>query len=463
MSYLYDLIEALDNQELKQISATPVIGKEQAVLLYFIANKNRQELNSHAGAKQFGVSVTHFDKIKSVLLNKVFEQLVPGGGWALLNFFDSKRVLYHLFYRELLQQEKQLLEKNTSSKKRYEFYNKAFHLCSILPLKFLDDKVNSRMAKMFLKYSQQPVDEIIVKRKLLVIKINRLAAAGRLEVPVIHEKMLKEIKQLEKESARYKNANADYQMLMLHVTFFNYTNQSSRSLDYLQRALELLEKKQNNFSEADQYYVRQKFAEALYFSSRFDEALASYCAVERDFPKLFVEDSYANFKLIQLLMITGNYFEAQQRLDKDFSNYNLIDNPSISVRTAITYAQLYLLKGEFSKAWDFILKGKNRVSKNLYIQYEIELRNLENAFFYLTNEKLFARNLARKNLKFLTSKGLTLRNNDFGIYYSLIAAIHQWQVKGKLLSIKQRQQLDYCQKGSWGIYGKLLKMILVMK
>ena len=463
MSYLFDLIQTLDGDELKQAEKTPVIGKEKLVLDYFLQNKNRNELNSVAGSKQFGVTVTHFDKIKSVLLNKLCEQLVPEGGWKLLGFFDGKRVLYNLFYRELIQQEKDTLKQQRNRKKLYAFYNQAFHMCSILPLKFLDEKINGRLAKQFIKYSDHAVDEITVKRKLLVIKINKLAAAAKLEMPLVREKILKEIKQLEKESAAYKNTHADYQMLMVHITFFNYTNQSSRSLDYLQRAIELIEKKNEEFSEADHYYVRQKFAEALYFSSRFDEALASYKAVERDFVKFFDEDTYVKIKMIQLLLIIGNYTEAQQRLDKDFINYNLIDNPSISVRTAITYAQLFLLKGEFAKAWDFILKGKNRVNKNLYIQYEIELRNLENAYFFLTGEKTFAKDLARKNLKFLTSKGLTLSANDFGYFYSLIAAIYQWQVKGKLITAKQRQQLDYCQKGSWGIYGRLLKMILNMK
>ena len=161
MSYLYDLIQSLDATELKVAEQTPVIGMEQTVLLFFIRNKNSAEESSISGSKRFGLSVTHFDKIKSVLLSKVYQQLVPEMGWNLLSFLDSKRVLYHLFYRELLQQEKHLLATKPNKKKLYAFYHQAFLMCSNLPLKFLDDKINTRIAKQFLRYSENEIDEVM--------------------------------------------------------------------------------------------------------------------------------------------------------------------------------------------------------------------------------------------------------------------------------------------------------------
>jgi hypothetical protein len=125
-------------------------------------------------------------------------------------------------------------------------------------------------------------------------------------------------------------------------------------------------------------------------------------------------------------------------------------------RDIISVAKYFLFEGNYALAHEFILLGFEKNPKGKYFQYEVELRNLQTACFYLEGQQDVALSMCRKHVRFLTAHGYGVDTSNFPFYYLLIKSFAKSQKLNKSLSPQDLQMLDRYQKGSYAIYGKLL-------
>jgi tetratricopeptide (TPR) repeat protein len=105
-----------------------------------------------------------------------------------------------------------------------------------------------------------------------------------------------------------------------------------------------------------------------------------------------------------LNIVENNFTEAEQILEKEFSVCIKNKMDIYATRGALTFAKLYLSKGDYKKALDYIRIGNNINEKNYYQPFEVQLRVLENMAFLLKRDFVFAKKLAKKNIKYLSSQ-----------------------------------------------------------
>src|SRR5262245_17867270 len=106
MSYLLDFIKSLDEAESSQFALLDLKGKEELVRDAYAGFKKVKRFDESYLHTRLGLTKTHFDKITSVLLDKILDFF--GSGYEeKLRFLMSKQ-LSSLVLHELKVSEKRL-------------------------------------------------------------------------------------------------------------------------------------------------------------------------------------------------------------------------------------------------------------------------------------------------------------------------------------------------------------------
>lgn len=463
MSLLHSFINHLNDEEIEKIRAIQLPARERNVLETIINFRHRELPEKSELTSAIEISTQHFDKISSVLLDKCYEAFAPERGLALLDFFTMKSLHKH-FSHEVLLQEKQLL-KNPPENIFYaeEFYMRCFLLSQAFSSKYYDEKFAQKLGEKYLAARIKPVkdDETYVDVKLLLTRIIMESVRGvqysRSDV------ILKELERHEKLLNGSRHALAlysHYQGFSSYYTYFTDAETNARKiLEYLLKAMEVCKEFPDILQTGQKTWTQCKIAESYYAASDFQKAYDLYSELfnsgELEKQKRF----YHTTKFVQICIILDKFSQAEQLLKENFGVFVASREQTLTTMAAISYAKLYLACGEIEKAKKYIGLGFELNTKNQYIQYEIELHNLQNTYFFLKEDWEIAEDFARRNLKFLNSKGFTLENTTYGYFYKMILTfintrLHRGRFPENLENMFEKYQSSY-----YAVYGKLLKIM----
>lgn len=461
MNYLFRYLQLLSPEQRAALLELPLSEREHQVLAALIQAGVDDSISKAELLAGLGISSSHFDKLCSVLLDKVYAAIVPEGGTALL--YDlNRRSLFGHFCHQMKKQEKALIAEHTQPAELAEFYSICFSLLHRITRKDYDEKLMRDIGEKYLaaKANTTPGDRLFVESGIMNALIQDTAARGaqnRLGDDI--EQRLNALKPADEELAERDNVLGLFQYYRVWVLF--YTLIDSRPdirLSYLRLSAGLCERHPDVLPEEDRALTFCRIAEAHYNDSDFAGAGEQYRQIFDVYHNVTSRDYYHTTKYIQVLIILGQYSDAARLIDERFGVFMENREPALSTMASLSYAKLYLCSGRIAQAKHFIDLGFELIAKNVYIQYEIELRLLETAYFYLSGDEEFAETLAGKHTKYLQSKGFVLKNSRFYPWFPLLVQSFLAEKTGvKRLSKKLEAKLREFHTGPAKIYGLLLE------
>jgi hypothetical protein len=229
----------------------------------------------------------------------------------------------------------------------------------------------------------------------------------------------------------------DYYWLWI---YFNHALENfSKALEIAQEAVDFLRMQPGAKNKINIVRIELKINEFLYCLSRFAEAYKSYQRViYSPILETLPDRSYHMTKYIQLSLITGDIDEAGRILTDKLNQMGDRVEQLIIVRDIVTYVKYCLFKGDYPTAFRFIQLGFEKTPKGKYFQYELELRNLQTAYFFLNHQEDVAIDLCQKHTKFLRNHGYTITTSSYPHFFLLTKALFEKE-NGKA-NIRARHQ-----------------------
>lgn len=457
MNLLTEFISNLPASEAAKIAQIPLRGVQEEVWNALQLQIKSKKYDKDAITDELKISQAHFDKIISELLLKCYKCLCPDEGISLLDFLAKRSFYNKHFYHELKRQIKHA-QKTLANEALGQFYKSAMNLIHRNMLIMHKDIAQIKaLGEAYIKLapkSEEKDAQLLVKCRLIYTQIDNEFAAGTIKA---NEELFAQ--RLNTELVLHPTANEEliFEYFLTRIYFSHGLEKFGQVLSIVDEATVALERFDSPLKRTFLKKLLFKKSEALYYLSRFDESY-QLCKelIEDEECKAFTEIGYYTTKFIQICLITGQLAKAKEVVEGILLPYGNKVREQLAIRDVISFAKYYLFARQYDKAFDFIQLGFEKNPKAKYFQYEVELRNLQTAYFYLSGNKTDAVEMCDKHIKFLRSHGYGVRDSSFPHFYIVIKALFDKQGK---LPAKEQAMFDRYQLGSYGVYGRLLQLI----
>lgn len=457
MSHLQDFLNVLTPAELAKVSKERIIGVEKSVLDIFLINRNKTESNAEEISAKLGITHTHYYKICSMLLDKIYTGLIPQRGYDLMLFLSQKD-LYGHFTHEVLLFEKTIDQQKDLNKE--EFYYNVFMLLQKVSAADMDEELLIKYGKKYLdnKKNKTEGDELMVRSCILNTKLTLLKATKK-KVEIAHE-IAKELLDIEKKLEHSKHPKGSYYLNKALSTYYHQTvGEPENVIKYQEKNIALYNNHKDMFDFSLLVQSKCRIAEMQYMNSNYEQAFDSYTKIFDEYKEELESDFYHQSRYAQLAIITEKDQKAIEIIDHYFGVYVEGKKQGPGTMGALLYAKYYLFKdAEQSNKYTQI--AKRLINKTVFVQYEYEIRMLENIYFALTDDLKTARTLVKRNLKFMYSKGLTLRNSDLIYVMVLLQEIVKPHFASYRFGVRLKAKYLSLQKSYAIIYGKIITILI---
>ena len=459
MSQLHTFLNVLQNSELVKIKRGRLIGKEKRVFDFLLSYRHKELPHLEQIVSELDVSGNHYYKICSVIIDKFYELLVPEKGYELLYLLNRKG-LYNLFTHELLMQEKALKSPNVKPEYIQKFYFNAFNLLQRVSAIDLNED-------LILSYGNKYLHSIVVKREddqyyvrcsFLATRLFLLKATKKdIEVSA---SILKELQKIEKLLQNSNHFSARFQLNRAMSVYYNHSvNEPEEVIKYINNNIDLMNSKPSAFKEEELPLAKCKIAEMEYNRSHFEVSYKMYSAIFEEYAEQLTNDFYHHAKFVQLALILNKFDKAEELIGQHFLVFLESKQPGTGTMASLLYAKLYLFKDPLNGANKYIQSAKKLINKSFYLQYEFEVRILENIYLILSDDIKSAKSALKKNLKFMNSKGFTLKNSEMIFVFILLQEFLKPDYKVKGLNKRMQYRYDLLQMSYAAVYGKLLAIV----
>jgi hypothetical protein len=457
LSQLHALVQTLSDAELSALHSYRLIGKEKNVFDFVLKHKDTEMPASDDVLEKLIISDSHYYKINSVLLRKSYQLLVPSEGLDLLVFLRQKN-LFALLRHEILTQEKKL----DKASNKEEFYLKCFHFFIDFPYRFYDKKLTNSFGEKYLKAKKNSSesDKLYVKFHILFSEMNRTAARKN-PIKAIGFGINDLLKQ-ESKLAASKHYLATYYLYRCICSYYTYYEKDTKKIiEYLKKAISLKEKIAFFFPINIGLFLELLYADALLSDNQLEQACSIYSSV---FEKGIDSSMYGYYfhceQYILVLVIQKQFEKAQQLLDDVFEPCikNKID--IYATRGSMAYVKLYLSNGDLKSAQKYLNIAKVINEKTFYLPFDVQLRVLENIYFFLKKDYDFAYQLATRNIKFVRSQEQNPVLQEYVLIWRMIIALINTVLKEEKVSEAIIAENTKLNKQYSNLYCNLIQILL---
>lgn len=462
MNLLFVFLKNVKEPERSKLASISPRGTMGEVWLRMNEQTSQTEFDKQQILKDTGITLAHLDKITSELLARCYHAIFGDDEVALLNYLSSRVSMNRLFYAALPRYLK-IKAETADTAANIAFVKECLDMIqSNMPLAYREEKTVKELSTRYVNLHTGDAKKsaaFFIECRLLLHKMERLFAA--LELTDRKDEIRKDIEALEKPEHKYDStAVIEYYKLWLY--FYQAAYEHEEGLTFALKARDFVQPFADEKNAREILRIDLKINEFMYFTSRFGEAYQRYhLFVTTTDPVLMPDFYYHQTKYLQLAMITGHMDVAGAVFAKLFADYGARTAELMLVRDAVTYVKYCLLSRNYERAFQFIQLGFEKNFKATYFQYELELRNLQTAYFYLTGQQDIALETCRKHIKFLRNNGYTTTNSEYPRYFTLIKAI--FDRAGRPLRAQHQKTYERFQKGSFAIYGLLLTRMMEMR
>jgi hypothetical protein len=461
LSQLQALLQTLSERELAELNGLRLIGKEKIVFDFTRKHLTGPFPEIPAVVASLNISDAHYYKINSVLLRKCYVALVPPQGTDLLKYLKKKN-LFNLLRHEILFQDKKSAALK-SGKELVDFYQACFHYLIDLPYKYYDKKLVALFGKKYLaakgKYSES--DELYIKFHTLFADINRIAARKnpRKSINITLAALLKH----EEELSKGKHYLATYYLYRCICSYYSYyDNQPEKVLEYLRKAMTLKDHIAAFFPIDISLFLQLLYADALFTNNKIAEAEEIY---NKAFDKGIDENMYGYYyhceQYILVSTIRQKYDQAKKMLDQVF--LPCIDNrlDIYATRGAMCYVKYYLSNNDLKNALSYLNTAKVINEKTFYLPFDVQLRVLENIYFFLKKDYDFSYQLANRNIKFLKAQEQTDIFGNYLLLWKMFVGMLNAISKKANLSEELVKDYEFLNSRFMNLYCGLLEKIYI--
>jgi hypothetical protein len=458
MNLLFDFIKHLQPAEREVLRGMVLKGRSAQVWDMINRQATGTGYNREVIQQELGITPAHFDKITSQLLARCYEQMYGKDGLKLLRFLSERAAFVKHYYQEMKRQMLHV-EKTGNNRQLAAFYKANINCIHYnMPIIHKDEAVLNMLADKYVTVEKNSNARLLVACKQVYVQIDKLFAAAQ-----IRNKRDEQWEKIENLGPLPDDADEElaFAYYWLRIYFLGAIEDFANAFLVTRTALQVLKRYKSATNTQQMLRIELKQAELLYYLSRFDESFKGF---EKWIRKPVVDElpdaSYYFTKYIQICLITGHIQQAGDIIyTKRILPVEHVHELMLP-RDIISMAKYFLFNNEYERAFEFIQLGFEKNPKGRYFQYEVELRNLQTAYFYLTNQKPLAVQMCNKHIKYLRSHNYGVRQSDFPYFYVLTKSMYEKSKKGKPLSAKDQAMLQRYQLGSYAVYGKLLLKML---
>lgn len=454
MNYLFSYLHTLAPVEREQLGALPLRPRERETLAALLEIEGEKVVTKEVATARLAMSSSMFDKTCSIVLRRVYDAIVPGGGLALLRDLHGRGLHQHLLH-ELRAQEREVGKRGAEEQAR--FYRELFSLLHERFTMHYDPLLAARIARRLGRLD--PSARLSALASMLGMEIWR-AAAGEAN-PAVDAGLLRSLQGLQRRVDRGGNARARYQLLRSWIIYYGQIDcQANLRAEALDLSIALCREHSDQLDANDLLSVQLIRAEHEYFfGSSHRAAYDLYRLIFEQSPHELERQGYHRAKYIQLAMILGEYREVEDLLQR-FSAPADDPDTGRAKGSAMAWAKLYLVTGRYRKARQAIDLAFELNQKRFFVQFEIECRLLLTAWCVLSGDIDTAEQLVPAHLKYLRSKGYTLGGESlYPWFFKLVAALVEERHTRTPLPRPLERKYEEFQQGAAAQYGAFLRMM----
>jgi len=454
MSWLHQLLNSLNTDEINSLQSITLRGKEKEVYKIYLAHLNLNTPEKEEICTRLEITNTHFYKINSILINKVYRHFFKDDALILIEFLSSRH-LYNLLKTEILQQVKDIENSKFENKEKIllELFRKAIDL----PYNCYHEKLVNIVSNKYLKLKKNSseADKNYIFFHKLFADCNRFAAARKPEKYfTLNENNLFEY---EKNLIHLKHHLALYYLYRTFISFYTYYDPNPElQLVYLEKAISLKGEIKKFFSIDIGVFLELLKADAFFSNKRFEEAFEIYDTI---FYKGVEKEMYGYFyhceQFALVTIILKNYGKAETFLNKTFNQLITSRDGVFATRGLLSYSKLFLSLGDNKKAVQKINLANEINQKSFYLPFDLQLRVLECFAFYFKRDFDFTKQLIQRNVKFLSSLGSKKSYEIYFKFCSVLSSLISSKEKSVPVSLSNRNEIDRLHSNLVDIYGNL--------
>lgn len=458
MSHLHQFINILLPSEITKLNKLKIIGLEKKIFTIILTHRNKNLPEVSKICKDEKLTPSHYYKICSLLLDKCYDLLVPEKGYKLLEFLNKKDLYRHFTHELLLQEKDENFKKENPNLEK--FYGNVFMLAQRVSAGHLDEELIDSYGKKYLAAIKNKTigDEVLVKACTLntTLNLQKVTKKGIETAHAINKKLIL----LEEKLSNLDFPKSSYYINKAQSTYYHQTiGDPIKVIEYQQKNIKLFTKNPELFESDAKVQAECRLAEMLYMDNKFQESFESYTQIFSTSSDLLDSDYYHHSRYAQLAIITEKYSKAAEIIESKFGVF--IENKKQGPGTmgAILMSKL-LLFTNLEQANKYIQLAKRLVNKNLFIQYEYEIRILENIYVALVEDAKEAKITIKKSLKYMYSKGMTLKNSEMIYVLVLLDEILKSDFDPKAMGSRLDKKYQSLQNSYAVIYGKLITKVM---
>lgn len=460
MSLLSDFLRTLKDDEIASLKKIPFTVREHDAFMktvLFVAQKNFADA---ALQQELKMTKAHFDKMNSVLLDKVYAQHTGGEDGKVLYMLWEKGLYDHLFHEARVRERRYL--KVGDKKKLAVYFRLVFGITLRLPITQNKIELAETYSKKYLSALKKPTEEQVWEIEMMKLwnTIFYKSAHGKMKVhePVI----ISALKKWEKKLAGKKYSACSFFYWLCWSTYYEYYSHDFQSWSTsLRNALREFDNSKKDLGENYRVYVLTKLASAFCQGNFFAESLQMYREAFKKYEAQLLRNLYHPLMYSIIAIINHEFDDAEKMLEAHLiPRLHKFPEESLNFDIERNCAILYMQKNDFEQAAHYLQLGQQWHKTQISLLGDILQRMVHNIHFLLVNDYETATALLTKNKKFLSTKPKDAMVKEYGTVFTLIGEIIRYK-KGKKLPVDFQKRLDAIQIGIMKLYVDLLKKALV--
>jgi hypothetical protein len=397
MNYLVEYLERSGQEELDALLALPHSAREREVLSHLVA---RPGLERNSVLQELGLSGSHFDKLCSSILTRVYAHVSGGDIIRLFDVLKLKTLYAHLEH-EFKKEEKRLAKHGESAA---AFYFDTIRHLALYTYEKRYVQLLERAMTGYLALIDTPAALAIVETICLQITAHTTYSTGISEdertaarqAVIAHRENAFATKD---PIARMYQLNAEAHVHLLQT-------EGAEAAKLLLEVLALVDSQPKRFLVLDRTRTLAQLAEAHYYDDKLEEARTRYEDLFRSAAIDIPPPHYHAVKYAQILTAFERYSEAEELLKHWFPRSSFKSNDRRSSAGAVNFAKLYLAWGRLDDSKLYTDLGFDANVRAEIVLYEVQLRIFELLRLFALGEYLTASDLMDNLIRYCREKNI---------------------------------------------------------
>lgn len=459
MSLLSDFLRTLKDDEIVSLKRLQLTDREHDAFsktIHFVNSKNFEDATLQ---KELGMTKAHFDKMNSVLLDKVYSFHTGNDDHKVLYMLWEKGLYGHLFHEARMRERRYI--KSGEQKKLPVLYRLVFGITLRLPI--TEDKVAlaDLYAKKYLAALKKPTQEETYEIQIMQFWNTIFFESARGNMKKYEPVILSTLKTWDKKLGTKKYSGCRFFYWMSWGTYYEfYTHNFAGWTESLRNALREFDSSKKDLGENYRIFVITKLANAYCQGSFFKESLQMYRDAFVKYESQLIRNLYHPLLFSIIAIINHEFDEAEEMLQKHLiPRLQKFPEESLNFDIERTCAILYMNRGDYEKASFYLQRGQLWDKTQFALLGDILQRMVHNIYFLLVKDYAGAEAMLRRNKKFLASKQQDQMIEEYGKVFSIIGDIIRLK-NGKNPGKNFHARLSDLHFGIMKLYGDLLDKAL---